>query len=348
MYLKTIHMKSSSIIPLSFLLALILFSCKNPQESSLLPAFPDLSGPFLGQSLPDSVPEIFAPGVVSTGMFTRDIAISPDGKELLFCVAIGNYTYSTILFSKEINGEWTAPEIIPFSGGPGVTDFEPAFSSDGSKLFFLSTRPDGDEPTGDQDIWMVERTDEGWGLPENLGAPVNTDGGEYFPSLTKDGTLYFTRNEKGSRLSQIFRSKWLNGAFQEPELLPEQVNCGSNRYNAFIAPDESYIIVPAEGMPDAYDGVDYYIIFRDREDKWSEPVNMGAKINQDNVRGWSPYVSPDEKAFFFMATRTNEIDESLWNYEVLKNLYKSPENGNADIYWVDAGFFRILKEKALF
>jgi hypothetical protein len=61
--------------------------------------FPPLSGPYLGQSLPDSIPQLFAPGVVSTGMFTRDVAISPDGKEIYFCVAIGNYTYSTILYS---------------------------------------------------------------------------------------------------------------------------------------------------------------------------------------------------------------------------------------------------------
>ena len=228
-------------------------------------------------------------------------------------------------------------------------DFEPALSADGNRLYFLSNRPDGDEPVGDQDIWVVERDDSGaWGVPQNLGEPVNTDGGEFYPSLTADETLYFTRNEKGSSLNQVFRSRWMDGAFQEAELLPEQVNCGTNRFNAFVARDESYIIVPAVGMPDAYDGVDYYIVFRDENDHWSEPVNMGALVNKDNARGWSPYVSPDQEAFFFMATHTIEIEEAHWNYKNLKKLYDSPENGNADIYWVDAGFFRILKDKAQF
>ena len=170
---------------LSFLLISILLlftvSCNNRFEN--VPAsleFPSLSGPYLGQSLPDSVPRLFAPGVVSTGMFTRDVALSPDGNEIYFCVAIGNYTYSTILYSKLVNGTWTSPEIVPFSGGPGVMDFEPAFSSDGSRMYFLSTRPDGDEEPGDQDIWYVDRTESGWGNPVNLGEPVNTDGGEFF------------------------------------------------------------------------------------------------------------------------------------------------------------------------
>jgi len=341
-------MKFLSIRIMFMLLALTVISCSRTTNQTIPESiFPDLSGPYLGQSLPDSIPELFAPGVVSTGMFTRDVAITPDGKEIYFCVAIGNYTYSTILYTREVEGKWLAPEIVPFSGGPGVMDFEPALSVDGSRLFFLSNRPDGDESPGDQDIWYVDRTEDGWGTPQNLGAPVNTDGGEFYPSLTRDGTLYFTRNEKGSQLNQIFRSRWENGSFQEPELLPEQVNCGINRFNAFVSPDESYMIVPAAGMEESFDGVDYYIVFRDMNDHWSEPFNMGKHVNFDNARGWSPYVSPDGKYFFFMATRTNEIDQVDWNYKNLKVLNESPGNGNADVYWVDAEFIRRLKENAL-
>jgi Tol biopolymer transport system component len=330
------------------LLFLTLLACQGPVDQIPNDSdFPELNGPYLGQTPPDTIPRLFAPGIVSTGMFTRDMAIAPDGKEIYFCVAIGNYTYSTILYTKEVDGKWKAPEIVPFSGGPGVMDFEPAFSPDGNRLYFLSNRPDGDEPMGDQDIWYVDRQEDGWGTPQNLGEPVNTDGGEFFPSLTNDGTLYFTRNEVGSNLNQIFRSKWMNGSFQEPELLPEQVNCGTNRFNAFVSRDESYMIVPAMGMEDAYDGVDYYLVFRDGEEKWSEPVNMGAQINQENARGWSPYVSPDGKYFFFMATRTQEIEEANWNYQNLKILNNSPGNGNAGIYWTDAGLIRKLKEITL-
>jgi hypothetical protein len=343
-------MRLKKEIPAGFLLGcmtLLLLSCNGTSiNSGTGSIFPELSGPYLGQALPDSIPRLFAPGVVSTGMFTRDIAMTPDGKEIYFCVAIGNYTYSTILYTMEVDGKWTPPEIVPFSGGPGVTDFEPAISPDGSKFFFMSNRPDGDEPPGDQDIWVLERTEGAWGVPKNLGEPVNTDGGEYFPSVTSDGTLYYTHNDKGSGLNHIFRSRWVNGAFMEPELLPEQVNCGTNRFNAFIAPDESYLIVPAVGMPDAYDGVDYYIVFRDQDDHWSDPVNMGALVNQDNARGWSPYVSPDGGVLFFMATRTTEIEEADWTYENLKNLYRSPGNGNADIYWVDAAFIKNLSPGA--
>jgi hypothetical protein len=96
-------------------------------------------------------------------------------------------------------------------------------------------------------------------------------------------------------------------------------------------------------MADAYDGVDYYLVFRNQEDQWSEPINLGPRINQNNARSWSPYVSPDGRYFFFMATRTAEIKAADWNYETLLELNQSPGNGNADMYWMEAGFIEQLR-----
>ena len=75
--------------------------------------------------------------------------------------------------------------------------------------------------------------------------------------------------------------------------------------------------------------------------------------NIEQYRSWHALavdepLPPDGEAFFFMATRTREMEEAEWNYETLKELNDSPNNGNADIYWVGAGFFRILKEKSQF
>lgn len=41
-----------------------------------------LHGPYLGQKPVGSLPEIFAAGIVSTGLYTRDIAITLEGKEI--------------------------------------------------------------------------------------------------------------------------------------------------------------------------------------------------------------------------------------------------------------------------
>lgn len=309
--------------------------------------FPVLKGPYLGQKPPGKTPELFAPGIITTGMLTRDVAMTPDGKELYFCVAVGNYTFSTILVTKEVNGQWTEPEVVPHMEDPNYMNFEPCISHDGKKFFFLSNRPDTakGKTKGNQDIWVMERTGNGWGEPYNLGGPVNTKDGEFFPSVTRDGTLYFSRSK--GRQNLIYRSRLKEGKYIEPEKLPKQVNCGAAQYNAFIAPDESYIIVPAVGREDSLGGTDYYIVFRNKDDTWNEPINMGEKINTPGTREYSASLSPDGKYLFFMSSRTlpKEKLPAKLTYRFLKEIYNKPQNGNSDIYWIDAKIIEDLRLK---
>ncbi len=321
------------------------FSHEKTKSSS---DFPILKGQYLGQTPPGMTPEIFAPGIVSTGLPNRDVAISPDGKEMYFGIHTENFQYSTILITKQIDDHWTRPEVVSFAIDPRYVYLEPFISCDGNKLFFLSNMPKDDTGNpGDEDIWVVEKNEGGWGKPTNLGDPVNSDGQEYFPALTEDGTLYFTRAKKGERIHYIYRSRFVDGKYTTPEKLPEQINCGRNRFNAYVAPDESYVVVPAVGVEEGVGGVNYYIVFKDEEDSWQEPVNMGPIINSPKGNGWSFYVSPDKKFVFFMSTRKlpEEKQPQSLNYEFFKNLSSIPENGNSDIYWIDAKIIETLKPR---
>jgi hypothetical protein len=88
------------------------------------------------------------------------------------------------------------------------------------------------------------------------------------------------------------------------------------------------------------------VVFRNENDNWSQPINLGDKINTRNGREYSAYVSPDGKYFFFMSTRLNPEIETmgknlcLWQ---LQKLFGQPENGNAAIYWMKADFIERLR-----
>jgi len=319
------------------LLVLIAGCVHSPQVEFLAP-----TGAYLGQETPGDVPEVFAPGIVSTGMFTRDIAMTPDSKEIYFCISLANYTFATILVTKEINGKWTHPEVMEHMRNPQYMNLEPCISPDGKKFFFLSNRPDpaANETEGDEDIWVMDRIGNEWSEPYNPGQPVNSEYSEFFPSVTKDGTLYFTRSEKESRVNYIFRSRMKDGKYQEPEKLPPQVNSGVTQYNAFVDPDEKYLIVPVNGRKDSFGGTDYYLVYRNPDDTWTEPVNMGNKINTVSGLEFSPYVSPDGKYFFFMSSRIPEKEKlpKELTFSLLEEMYTKPGNGNSSIYWVDSKF----------
>ena len=328
-------------LTLLLLIALFISSCQQTDQTKNVPdKFPVLKGDYLGQELPGDSAVLFAPGIVSTGMYTRDIAVSPDGDEIFFCVSIGGFKYTAILCSKRVNGVWTAPEVVSFSKVATYQNFEPALSADGNQLFFLSTRD------GSEDIWMVEREGDDWGEATNLGPPVCTGDSEYFPSLTSDGSIYFTRSAPGAA-SYAYRSRFTDGSFQEPELLPDQVNCGTNRFNVYVSRNEDFVIVPAVGMEDSYGGVDYYIVFRTEDDRWSDPLNMGPELNTPATGEYSASISPDGKYLFFMSNRSADSLIYEWNYKNLRELYDNPGNGNSAIYWIGTGFIEDLRKQAV-
>jgi Tol biopolymer transport system component len=302
-----------------------------------------LTGDYLGQKPPGRTAELFAPGIVSTGMAERDVAMTPDGSELYFTVTNG--IHGTIVVVRRMNGVWTAPEVATFSGH--WSDYEPAISPDGRRFFFASTRPrePGATEPGDSDIWVMERTGAEWGEPRNLGAPVNSEHNEYFPSLTRDGTLYFTG--RGERGEAIFRSRPVDGRYQEREQLPAQINTTAQQFNAYVAPDESYVIFGSAPRKGDQGGGDYQICFRNPDDTWTDAQNMGPAVNSAAAE-WSPYVSPDGKVFFFHSTRNAVSDPAptALRYADLQAMLNRPATGLSDIYWIDASLIGELRRKS--
>ena len=92
------------------------------------------------------------------------------------------------IFLADINneGDWVNERSFIHNSG-GRTGY-PAFTSDGSALFFASDRPDG---FGGYDLYISYLEEGAWSKPINLGPVVNTPGNEISPYF--DGTnLYFS------------------------------------------------------------------------------------------------------------------------------------------------------------
>jgi hypothetical protein len=306
-------------------------------------------GPYFGQKPPGTKPELFAPGFVSTGIFERDVAMTPDGRELYF--SAGFRAITTIMVTRLRDGAWTSPEVASFATDPAYFYMEPCVSHDGRRIFFLTTRPRAGQAAkpgwGNNSIWAADRKADGsWGEPYDLGPPVNGPDLTYFPSVTTDGTLYFSRAKAGGKDSAIYRSRSVGGRFQEPERLPDSVNGAGLIFNAFVASDESYLIAGVEGREDATPPkkANYYVFFRNADGTWTSGTNLGPAGNDPANTQHSPYVSPDGRYFFFSSNAPAEPAapslEGL-THARLVDLNSSPRNGNSDIFWVDA---RIIQE----
>jgi ankyrin repeat protein len=285
--------------------------------------YPVFKGKYLGFKGPGPKAEVFLPGVLMhLNPPHNGLAVSPDAKEIYWAETSVNYDlYSRIWFMKEVDGFWTPPRMAPFSSR--YLDNYPCFSVDGKRLFFSSTRP-LDEKTGpkDSNIWYIEKTKEGWSQPKSIGSSVNTDRDEATPTVDKDGTLFFSRAEvvEGKHDVNIFRSRFLNGQYGEPEKLEENVNSPTTDVYPFVAPGGSYLIYNTGryGV-----GFQLCISFLKKDGSWTEAIPI--KESLGSFISWCQGISPDGRYLFFAGHK----------------------NGVWDIYWMDAGIIEDLKPKEL-
>lgn len=278
---------------------------------------------------------LFAPGIISDEFGNRDMAISPKGDELFYTLQFNYGMISTILYSKKVKGKWTKPEVASFCGK--YKDLEPSFSYDGNTLYFSSNRPLTD--TGkekDYDIWYVTKMDGKWVSPTNMQSPVNTNKDEFYASVVKNKNIYFTR-AVDNREEDILLCKYSNGKYGEAESLSDSINSSGDEFNAFVDPDELYIIFSGYKREGGFGNGDLYISKKNKNGEWQKARNLGATINSSQL-DYCPYITPDKKFFFFSSNRSNlQLPfNKATSISELKSLLHNPLNGFDNIYWIKA------------
>jgi Tol biopolymer transport system component len=319
----------------------LLASCAGSPAAPATPTRPampaPLRGPYLGQIATDK-PQLFSAGIVSTSHQELNAAFSPAGDELLFTLADAMRTEYTLLrIVRDASGTWGQPAVAPFSGR--YSDADPVFTGDGSRVYFISQRPApgaGPSPRKDFDIWYVERNAGNYGEPVRLPAPVNTDADEFYVSLTRTGSIYFSRND------DIQRAIPAGDSFTVEPLGPAINGPKSAEFDPFVAPDESYLLFTSAGRPDSLGRGDLYVSFQ-TAGAWQPARSLGPAINTKYFE-YCPIVSPDGSHFFFTSYKKSEASPGTpRTLEQLIGTYDSVDNGLGNVYWLKADFLEAMR-----
>jgi hypothetical protein len=314
---------------------------KNTQD-----AFPVLKGPFLGQKWTGPVSELFAPHIVSTGLFESEITFAPDGRACYFTVTLPP-ALSVIVEMRQEKGIWTAPEVAPFSQGRG--DANPAIAPDGKRFYFTSMRAldGGSKPAPRPNPWIMERAGNGWDPPRPLNIPIGEK--QYIMNVlpVQNGSLYLTLRE--GQKETICISRLRDGAYLAPEPLAKEINSVKFQMAGFAAPDESYLLFSSFDAAGSLGGSDLYVSFRRSDGSWGASVNLGPAVNTPDNE-FVPYVSPDGKYLFFsrfnQRPMPGEAGGPALTYGEIKNFFTGPQNGLRDIFWVEAAVFQRLRAQS--
>jgi outer membrane protein OmpA-like peptidoglycan-associated protein/tetratricopeptide (TPR) repeat protein len=85
-------------------------------------------------------------------------------------------------------GQWSEVKELPFNSNE-YSIAHPTLSVDEKTLYFASDMPG---TLGQSDLFRVKINEDGsYGIPENLGSEINTEGRETFPFISADKELYF-------------------------------------------------------------------------------------------------------------------------------------------------------------
>jgi hypothetical protein len=252
----------------------------------------------------DHVPEVVAPGVLSSGEVFRG-SFTPDGHTLYFFKKTVPDTEEYRVFSSRlVGGRWTAPVRVDLGGD--FSNTYPAIAPDGRRMVFASSRPvPGIAGRPNFYLWEVERTGEGWGTPrvlENLNLA-----GHYhsWPEFTPDGALRFRRTSPDWRTTTTLVSRPEDGRFGAPEADPVIQSCrdlqpGTRIVGGGPVPGGQFYVldvaIPARDGHRAHS--DIWIAERDG-DRCRNPRPLGSSINTDEFETF-PFFSPDARDLYFV------------------------------------------------
>lgn len=289
-----------------------------------------------------NAPRLFLPNLVSTPSSERDLAVSTSGDTIIFTAGNPDQSKRCLFQITKSKSGWTQPALLPFSGE--FQDIEPFFHPNGSQLYFASKRPIS--PNGkekDYDIYVVDVKGSVWSQPRRLPLPVNTEKDEYYPSISRNGNLYFTSSRDGGHgLEDIWMCTGTNGDFSNPVVLDTAINTKGYEYNAFISPDEDLLIFGAYGRKDGFGKGDLYISKRDGDGRWLESTNLGTPINSTAL-DYCPFIDFKNGRLYFTSNRSNPKLDKVDSYEMLKASSTSIENGLGNIYWIEIDALTQLK-----
>jgi Tol biopolymer transport system component len=214
---------------------------------------------------------------------------------------------------------WTAPLNLGTPVNSELEELDPFISKDGLSLYFGSARSGG---FGGTDIWVSRRgaASAYWGLPENLGAAINTPFNDGAPALSVDGHyLLFNSNRPGGfGASDLYVSRRHNKHddldWAEPQNLGPIVNSPANDQGPAWFEDESSgftTLLFSSARTGGLGGDDIYASTLEMDGRFGPPILISELSSPSADR--APSISRDGLAVIMASDRPGTLGGlDLW------------------------------------
>lgn len=226
-----------------------------------------------------------------------------------------------LYYIEKVNGEWTAPKLLPEPINTADNDGAASFSADGQLMVFSACgRPDG---VGSCDLYYSVLDGTQWTKPVNVGNVVNSTDWDAQPTVSNDGSMIiFASGRDGSYgiedLYMIEKNKF--GEWGPAMNLGPVVNTPFRDESPFFSQDGKTLYFASSGHP-GYGGLD---LFKTTyvNGKWTTPVNLGPPINTPGDDRFFTIGGSGEVGYF--SSNRDGKYESLYEIEIPESMRPQP------------------------
>lgn len=262
----------------------------NTLDYSVAPGLPENLGPAVNSAYNDMLP-----------------IISPDGKTLYFARKKAPENYGAekkddIYFSSlTMSQTWAPAKNI---GSPLNTDdhnFVCAISPDGNTMYLANKYSYRNDPSGLSIAY--KKRDGTWSKPESLNITNMYNKSDfvcYHVSLdSKVIVMAVERDDTKGDMDLYVSFRYADGTYSSPVNMGDDINTVGAEASVFLAADGKTIYFASNGHP-GYGDFDMYMSRRldNSWKRWSEPVNLGDKINTPGIDIYYTIPAKGDYAYF--------------------------------------------------
>jgi flagellar motor protein MotB/tetratricopeptide (TPR) repeat protein len=196
----------------------------------------------------------------------------------------------------------------PVTVGQGINtrddEYWPSITADGQTMMFtrqvnLNNNPDF-PGLAQEDFYVSYFSADAWQKAFNAGAPLNTNQNEGAQTISSNGNyMFFTacNRQGGIGNCDIYFSALTNGRWSEPSNLGYPVNTKQWESTPSISADGKTLFF-SSSRTGGFGGKDLWLSRLNGKNQWTEPVNLGDKINTEGDE-MSPFIHFDGKTLYF-------------------------------------------------
>ncbi|MCV9385869.1 OmpA family protein [Reichenbachiella ulvae] len=165
--------------------------------------------------------------VVNSEAWDSQPTISSDGTRIIFSSTRDGGYGDSDLYMTTLNqyGQWGIPCNLGSIVNTPLSDKSPYLASDGKSLYYAS---EGHPGYGQSDIFYSLFENEKWGIPINVGAPINSSGDDTNFSISASGMGYFASSRLDEGNFDIFEMELPDHLKPKPSVVVQGIVANAN------------------------------------------------------------------------------------------------------------------------